>query len=151
MPAHPRLSRRIAWSLLSGLLLVSIAATGAVAQSPSTGADPSAPVSAPATPDPVDGAIPAVPDPTIISALPQPWQSIDVAPDGTTLTVYFWNGSDGCNGLKDVQVTTVDGVTTVTVYTGLLPDAMSRICIESLFLYKTVVILDTPILGGGAA
>jgi hypothetical protein len=146
-----RLSRRITSALLSSLLLMTMAASATVAQSPSVGVDPSASVSAPdATPDPVDSAIPAVPNPTVTGALPQPWDHIDVAPDGKTLTVYFWMGASGCYGMQDVQVTVVDGVTIVSVSTGLLPEAIDRLCVEALFLYKTDVVLDAPVLGGGA-
>jgi len=151
MSLDTRLSRRITSALLSGLLLVTMAASAAVAQSPSTGVEPSAPVSTPAaTPDPTDGATPIVPDPRIINAVPQPWTQIDVAPDGTTLTVYFWMGSTGCNGLHDVVVSVVDGVTTVTVMVGLTPEAKFTTCVAALFLYKTTVVLDAPILSGGA-
>ena len=151
MSLDTRLSRRITSALLSGLLLVTMAGSAAVAQSPSTGIGPSTPVSAPAaTPDPVDSAIPAVPNPTVTGAQPQPWDHIHVAPDGKILTVYFWMGASGCYGMQDVQVTVVDGVTTVTVYTGLLPEAIDRLCVAALFLYKSDVVLDAPLLGGGA-
>ena len=148
MPANIRLPRQITAALLSGLLLLTVGASSALAQS----ASPDQPVSAPAvvpTPDPAVVAIPAVPNPDIISPVATPWQWIEVAPDGKTLTVYFWNGAEGCNGLKDVEVTQVDGVTTVTVFTGLTPEAMNTTCIAALFLYSTVVVLDAPVLGGG--
>jgi len=152
MSLDTRLPRRITSALLSGLLLVTMAASVAVAQSPATSVEPSTPaVEQPAaSPDPTDGAIPVVPDSRIISAMPQPWTHIDIAPDGTTLTVYFWNGAAACNGLKDVVVSVVDGVTTVTVMTGLTPEALFTTCVAALFQYKTTVVLDAPILGGGA-
>ncbi|MCY7417973.1 MAG: hypothetical protein LH650_05675 [Chloroflexi bacterium] len=137
--------RRLAAALLSGLLLVSFVGSAAIAQSPSPAVEQPA-----ASPDPTDGAIPVVPDPRIISAMPQPWTHIDVAPDGTTLTVYFWNGAAACNGLRDVVVSVVGGVTTVTVMTGLTPEALFTTCVAALFQYKTTVVLDAPILGGGA-
>jgi hypothetical protein len=149
MPLHTHLSRRVVLSLLSSLLLVSVAATGALAQSSAPGADPSAPVTVTA-PEPTDAAIPAVPDPRIVDPQPTAWERIEVAPDGRTLTVYFWNGAAACNGLKDVEVSVVDGVTTITVLTGLTPEAMFTTCIEGLFLYQTQVVLDAPILAGGA-
>lgn len=151
MSLDPRLSRRITSALLSGLLLVTMAASAAMAQSPSTAVEPSTPVSTPApTPDPADNAIPIMPSPTVTGAQPQPWDHIDVAPDGKTLTVYFWMGATGCNGLQDVLVSVVDGLTTVTVMTGLTPEAPFTSCVMALFLYKTDVVLDAPILGGGA-
>jgi hypothetical protein len=115
MSLPTRLSRRFAMSLVSGALLVSVAASGALAQSASPGVEPSVPVVQP-TMDPVDGAVPAIPNPNIVDPQPTPWQRIEVAPDGKTLTVYFMNGAAGCNGLKDVQVSVLDGVTTVTVF-----------------------------------
>ena len=149
MPANIRLPRQITAALLSGLLLLTVGASGALAQS----ASPSQPVSAPAvvpTPEPGAVAIPVEPDADIISPTATPWQWIEVAPDGKTLTVYFWNGPSGCNGLSSVDVAQVDGVTTVTVYTGLTPEAMNTTCIAALFLYSTVVQLDAPILADGA-
>ena len=103
-----------------------------------------------ASADPVDGAIPAVPSADIVDPQPTPWERIEVAPDGRTLTVYFLNGPSGCNGLKDVQVSVVDGVTTVTVRTGLTPEAMFTTCVAAMFLYKTEVVLDAPVLADGA-
>ncbi len=157
MSSHIRPSRGLALGLLSGLLLWSIAATGAVAQSPAAVAHSPAPVAQPTIPatvpgpDPTEGAIPAVPDPRIVDARPRPWERIEVAPDGRTLTVYFRNGDAACYGLKDVEVAVVDGVTTVIVMTGMTPEARSISCVEVLFLYKTLVVLDAPILGGGAS
>jgi len=149
MSANNPLSRRIAMALMSGLLLVSVGATGVLAQSPS-------PVGSPvieepfATPDPVDGATPAVPNPEIVDPKPTPWERVEVAPDGRTLTVYFMNGASGCYGLKDVEVSTVDGVTTLTVLAGLTPEAMFTTCDTGLYLFKTTVVLDAPVLGDGA-
>ncbi len=148
MSLPTRLSRRFAMSLVSGALLVSVAASGALAQSTSPVVEPSAPAVQP-TMDPVDGAVPAIPNPKIVDPQPTPWQRIEVAPDGKTLTVYFMNGAAGCNGLKDVEVSVVDGVTTVTVLTGLTPEAMFTTCVAGLFLYKTPVVLDAPIIAGG--
>lgn len=150
MSASTRLSYRFSLSLMGALLLVAVAAAGAMAQSPSPVVPPDTSVEAPAaSPDPGDGATPAVPNLRVTGAAPMPWTHIDVAPDGRTLTVYFWNGVAACYGMKDVHVTVVDGVTTVTVYTGLLPEAINRLCIDIAQLYKTVVVLDAPILGGG--
>ena len=122
MPVTKRLSTRFALSLMSALMVAAIGAPGALAQSPSPVAPASSLAPVPvASADPVDGAIPAVPSADIVDPQPTPWERIEVAPDGRTLTVYFLNGPSGCNGLKDVQVSVVDGVTTVTVLHG--PDA----------------------------
>ena len=148
MPVTIRMPRQISAGLLSGLLLLTIGASSALAQSQSPDSPVDAPIVVP-TPEPGVVAIPVVPDPNIISPAATPWQWIEVAPDGTTLTVYFWNGAEACNGLSSVDVSDVDGVTTVTVFTGLTPEAMNTTCIAALFLYSTVVVLDAPVLGGG--
>ncbi len=152
MPVTTRPSIRFAATLMSALLLVAAAAPAALAQSPAPVSSAAPSTLAPeATADPSDGAIPAVPSADIVDPRPTPWEHIEVAPDGRTLTVYFMNGAAACNGLKDVQVSIVDGVTTVTVLTGLTPQAMFTSCVAALFLYKTVVVLDAPVLGGGGA
>jgi hypothetical protein len=138
--------RRAALALTAALVLVSAATTASLAQSQSFAADPAAPIV-----DPVDVATPAVPDPTITGEQPTAWDHVTVSPDGRTLTVYFYNGAEGCYGLKDVQVDVVGGVPTITVLTGMRQDAISRLCIEIAQLYKTDVVLDAPILGGGVA
>jgi hypothetical protein len=138
--------RRAALALTAALVLVSAAATASLAQVQLPAVDPAAPIV-----DPVDGATPAVPDPTITGEQPTAWDHVAVSPDGRTLTVYFYNGAEGCYGLKDVQVEVVGGVPTITVLTGMRQDAISRLCIEIAQLYKTDVVLDAPILGGGVA
>jgi hypothetical protein len=136
--------RRAAIAVVAGLLLLSLGAGSVLAQA--SDFDPSTP-----TADPLDGAIPVVPDPTITGEQPTAWDHVTVSPDGRTLTVYFYNGAEGCYGLKDVQVEVVDGIPTITVLTGMRQDAISRLCIEIAQLYKTNVELDAPILGGGVA
>jgi hypothetical protein len=129
---------------MSALLLVSVAATATLG-SEAFAVDP-APIV-----DPGDGAIPAVPDPAVTGEQPTPWDHISVSPDGRTLTVYFYNGADGCYGLKDVEVEVLDGVPTITVLTGMSPEAPVTLCPDIALLYKTDVVLDAPILGGGAS
>jgi hypothetical protein len=137
--------RRAALAAGAGLLLLSLGASPVLAQ-----VSPADPGTVP-TVDPLDGATPAVPDPTITGEQPTAWDHVTVSPDGRTLTVYFYNGAEGCYGLKDVQVEVVDGVPMITVLTGMRQDAISRLCIEIAQLYKTHVVLDAPIIGGGGA
>jgi hypothetical protein len=137
--------RRAALALTAALVIVSVAAPVSLAQSEPV-ADPAPPIV-----DPLDGATPAVPDPTITGEQPTAWDHVTVSPDGRTLTVYFYNGAEGCYGLKDVQVDVAAGVPTITVLTGIRQDAISKLCIEIAQLYKTDVVLDAPILGGGVA
>ena len=113
---------------------------------------------APATPapsaspeaEPADPAKLLVPDPTNFGGLPTPWDSITVGPDGRTLMVYFTGGVDGCYGLKSVTTSVVHGVTTISLEMGRRQDAMGKLCVQTTQAYRTPVILDTPVLGGGA-
>jgi len=133
-------------ALLAGLLLTLAGTGGALAQD----ASPSPSPVPEATPD-IDGAIPVVPDPTVIGdGQPTPWESITVSPDGTTLTVTYWGGVQGCYGLKGVETASADGVLTVTVLTGRLQSAMGKMCIEQVVLYSTIVTLDQPLILDGA-
>src|SRR5688572_15351802 len=70
--------------------------------------DPDQPVGgvpAPGDPqDPSDGALRVQPEPGIVDAIPHAWDHIDVAPDGRTITVYYWGGVQDCYGLAGVQV-----------------------------------------------
>jgi hypothetical protein len=98
-----------------------------------------------------DGAIVAEPDPTIVDPSERPWEQIVVGPDGRTLTIYFWNGVEECYGLARVDVGRKDGVLDITLWTGHRPEAVARVCIELAHLYKTVVVLDEPIVTGGTS
>ena len=140
MPSIARTSRRrFGMALLSGLLLLTVAGGSALAQSPVP--SPAAVVG--------DGATPATPNPGVTGAQPIPFDHIDVGPDGRTLTIYYWHGVDGCYGLKDVTVTPVEGGYAVTIWAGMLPEAVNRICIDMAQLYSTQVILDTPVFVNG--
>lgn len=155
MTTRTRLAPRIGASLISGLLLLAVAGSSVLAQSPSAPVAPDvtpvmSPTPAPSA-DPADGAFPATPSGDIVDPHATGWERIEVAPDGKTLTVYFLNGPSACNGLSKVDVSTADGVTTVTPYIGLTPEAMFTTCVTGLFLYKTTVTLDAPLMGGGVA
>ena len=146
LPARPALA------IAAGLLLTAATAGAAFAQSASPAA--SMPAASPmpfATPGP-DGVIPVVPDPTVIGdGTPTPWDHVTVGADGTTLTIYYEAGAQPCNSLKSVDVTTADGVTTITVLTGRLQSAMGMMCIQGQFTYSTTVALEAPIVADGAA
>ena len=138
----------LARAFLSGLLLVAIGAGGALAQSPSAG--PDSPVGSPPVTAPTgDAATPAVPNPDVTGAQPVPFERVTVAADGRTLTIYYWHGVEGCYGLKDVTVTATEGGYAITVWAGMLPEAVNRMCIDMAQLYSVEVVLDAPVFTFG--
>jgi hypothetical protein len=153
-PRSPRRGPRLTAALVTSLLALALTATAVSAQgtSPSASGGPDTPVSSgtmpPVSVEPSgDGATLAVPQTGLTDIRTQGWDHIDVAADGRTLTVYFWNGVDTCYGLAGVDVDTADGVVTVTLQLGTLPAVEA--CIEIAQLYKTIVVLDTPVIRGG--
>ncbi len=150
-PRPTRHRSRLAIGLITSLLTLVLAASAASAQgaSPAASGGPDTPVSSgPMEPGVVgDGAAIAVPQDGLTDIRTQGWDHIDVAPDGRTLTVYFYSGVDTCYGLAGVDVTTVDGVVTVALQVGTQPGV--EVCIEIAQLYKTIVVLDSPVIGGG--
>jgi hypothetical protein len=94
-----------------------------------------------------DGATPATPEDGLLDVTDTPWDHITVAPDGRTLTVYYWSGADSCYGLAGVTVDVSAAVPTITLRTGTRPGV--EVCIALAQLYSTEVVLDDPIVGGG--
>jgi hypothetical protein len=114
--------------------------------------DPDQPVTGgpgqPAGPPNGDGALQVKPEPGIVNPLPHAWDHISVAPDGRTITIYYWGGVEECNGLAGVDVQRdEEGLLKVTVLEGrrgeLAPDAM---CIEIALLKAVTVELDEPLV-----
>lgn len=144
MPSTTRPTRRrFGLALISGLLLIAVAGGSALASSEP---EPS-PIAPPITVDVV--ATPAVPNPNVTGAQPIPFDHIDVAPDGRTLTIYYWHGVEGCYGLKEVTVAPIEGGYAVTIWAGMLPEAINRMCVDMAQLYSTTVVLDTPVFVNG--
>lgn len=94
-----------------------------------------------------DGATAVVPEDGLNDIIDTPWDHITVAPDGRTLTVYFWSGADSCYGLAGVTVDLGGEVPSITLQTGTRPGV--EVCIAIAQLYSTVVVLDDPIIDGG--
>jgi hypothetical protein len=92
-------------------------------------------------------------DPSIAHSTPTSWERLEIAPDGQSLRVFFSTGADGCYGLARVEVDRSSDTPVVTVWTGLRPDAATRICDAMAYPYHTDVALDAPFVldGGGLA
>jgi hypothetical protein len=88
------------------------------------------------------------PDPTVTNATPQPWESVSVAADGTSLSVYFWMGVPECNGLQSVEVTPTESGIDLVLMTGVPAGAEDMVCIQIAQLYRTDVALEQPLIGG---
>lgn len=94
-----------------------------------------------------DGATAVVPEEGLEDIIDTPWDHITVAPDGRTLTVYYWSGVDSCFGLAGVTVDVSGAVPTITLQTGSRPGV--EVCVALAQLYSTDIVLDEPIIGGG--
>jgi len=92
-------------------------------------------------------AIPITPDPTVTNATPHLWESVSVALDGTSLSVYFWMGVEECNGLQSVEVTPTESGIDLVLMTGVPAGAEDVACIAIAQLYRTDVVLDSPLIG----
>lgn len=152
-PVAHRRAIRPALALLAGALLLSVpsvalAQDGTVAPGdPGTGASPGA---GPISFD--DDATPTAPQPgSTVDPRPVAWDHVTIAPDGRTVTVYFWNGVEPCFALERIEVAQEGGTYRITPFTGYRADAAAIDCIEMLQLYSTVVELPAPVLGGGLA
>jgi len=98
-----------------------------------------------------DGATRVHPNSHIVDLNRTPWDHVKVSPDGKRVTVYFWTGVQACYGLGRVDVTRHDGQLTIRLWTGIRPRAIGMVCPELAQLYKTVIYLHRPIIGGGVS
>ena len=140
-----RRSSRLTLSILAtGLLMLATTVSAAAA-------GPDSPVSGGGTnPGPSgDGATRVSPDPTVNNLHRQAWDHIRVSANGKRLVVYFWMGIQDCYGLGRVDVSRHDGQLKIKLWTGTPAGAENLVCPEIAQLYKTVVHLQRPIIGGG--
>jgi hypothetical protein len=115
----------------------------AAPERPTAGDDP-----APGPPEMGNGALEVLPVEGIQNPRPHAWERIEVAPDGRSLTVYYFGGTDECYGLDRVDVEQdADGRPSVTVYEGELPDLPPETaCVEVALLKATPVDLEQPLI-----
>ncbi len=130
--------------VVSGLLALTTAAS-VIAAGPNTSSGARASNPSPSG----EGATRINPDPSVRHLHRQAWDRITVSADGKRLVVYFWMGVQDCNGLGRVDVVRRDGQLKIKLWTGIPKGAEHMICPEIAQLYKTVVHLDRPIIGGG--
>jgi hypothetical protein len=95
-----------------------------------------------------DGALAAEVVPGLENVRPTTWEHVLVAPDGQTLTVYFWNGPPECAGLADAQAVTADGEVSVRLRVGDVAGAEA--CPAIAQLYRVVLVLDERLVTGGS-
>jgi hypothetical protein len=88
------------------------------------------------------------PDATVTDPTPHSWESVSVASDGMTLSVYFWMGVPECNGLNSVEVTPTETGIDIVLLTGVPAGAEDNVCIAIAQLYRTDVVLDQTLIGG---
>ena len=98
-----------------------------------------------------DGATRVHPNSHIVYLSQTPWDHVKVSPSGKRVTVYFWMGVQACYGLGQVDVSRHDGQLSIQLWTGIRPRAIGMVCPELAQLYKTVIYLHRPIIGGGVS
>jgi hypothetical protein len=153
-PLRPSGMRRSA-----SLLLALAALLAACSYQPFIGGDPSVPPSAspdepvgtqPSSPGPLpsgDGSVRETPNPDVVEAHQTGIDHYAIGPDGRTVVVYYWGGTQACFGLQKVDVgTDPSGITVLTVFEGTLPGAVGQACTMEALLKSTVVTLDTAIV-----
>jgi hypothetical protein len=139
-------SSRFTFAIIASGLLILASAISVAAAGPAGSTSPGGGL----PPEWGDGATRINPDPSVRSLHRQAWDHITVVPTGKKLVVYFWMGVQDCNGLGRVDVVRRDGQLTIKLWTGIPKGAEHMTCIDLAQLYKTVVRLDRPIIGGGA-
>jgi hypothetical protein len=143
----------------SALLPLVLAALAACSYQPFIGGDPSVlpsvspdePVGTePVSPGPQpsgDGSVRETPNPDVVHAHQTAVDHYAIGPDGRTVVVYYWGGTQACFGLQKVDVSSdLDGATVMTVFEGTLPDAAGDACTMEALLKSTVVTLESPIV-----
>jgi hypothetical protein len=141
------------------LLLVLAALLAACSYQPFIGGDPSVPPSVnpdepvstePQSPGPLpsgDGSVRETPNPDVVDAHQTAVDHFAIGPDGRTVVVYYWGGTQACFGLQKVDVRTdPSGITVLTVFEGTLPDAVGDACTMEALLKSAVVTLDAAIV-----
>jgi hypothetical protein len=100
--------------------------------------------------DPFAESIAVEPDPAVVDAAPVGWERLEIGPDDRHLRIHFFGGAPECNGLARVEVDRAGEVPTVTVWMGLHPDALDRICPAIALPYHVDIDLEDALVRDGA-
>lgn len=122
---------------------------------PGNPGDPGRPITStplPYAPVPGDGATHVTPVPGVRDANPAAIDHISIAPDGVTVTVYWYGGVDTCYALASATaVRGADGVLVITIMEGTRPELPANTaCIELAQLKATTITLDQPVYRDGS-
>jgi hypothetical protein len=148
--ARPSGMRRSAF-----LPLALVALLAACSYQPFIGGDPSVNPDEPVSTEPGsrsplpsgDQSVRETPNPDVVDAHQTAVDHYAIGPDGRTVVVYYWGGTQACFGLQKVDVSTdSSGTTVLTVFEGTLPDAVGDACTMEALLKSTVVTLESAIV-----
>lgn len=104
----------------------------------------------PGVPGPAADALREEPDPDIVDGRGAAVDHFAIGPDGRTVVVYWWGGTQACFGLKEVLVEVQRGTPIITVIEGTRPAAVGQACTMEALLKSAVVVLEEPILVDGS-
>ena len=98
---------------------------------------------------PTPGAAPELilPGTPLVQQNLQPWERVQVGPDGTSLMIWFTGGVQPCFDLERVAYEATGDIPTLLLTTG--PSELDAACIALAVQYATPAALDAPILLGG--
>ncbi len=97
---------------------------------------------------PTDGAVHVRPQAGVVNPSAHAWDHIGVAPDGRTITVYYYGGVEACYALAGVNVERDDdGLLIIEVLEGQRGDVPpDTACIELAVLKAVTVELEEPLI-----
>ena len=136
---------RLGLAMVASGLVVLLVSANAAAAGPNTSTSSGTTSQTPAG----DGATRVYPNSKIVDLHLASWDHAKVSADGKRVAVYFWMGVQACYGLGQVDVSRHDGQLKIQLWTGTRPRAIGMVCPELAQLYKTVIYLNRPIIGGG--
>lgn len=80
---------------------------------------------------------------------PQPWEAVQIGPDGASGYIAFTTGTPSCFGFDHVGGELQGSLLVLAVYTGPLAGG-PQVCTMEAYLVQAPFALETPLLAGGA-